>query len=511
MVITLKWIYKVKLDELGGIIKNKARLVARGYHQEEGIDFEDSFALVARLEAIRIFLAYAAHMNMVVYQMDVKTAFLNVDTLMVEKSKLDEDKEGKTIDPSHYRGMIGTLLYLTTSRPDLHAICMCARYQARPTEKHLHAVKRIFWYLRGTVNRGLWYPKDSSISLTAFTDADHAGCQYTRRSTSRSMQFLGDKLVRWSSKRQKVQTSGSGISNLLAVATTFTGSGNGGRTSGQQRVVKCFNCQREGHMARQCTEPKRKRDSAWFKDKVLLVKAQGNGKVLNEEKLEFLADPGIAEGPVTQTIITNNATYQVDDLDAYDSDCDDISTAKVALMANLSGYGSYILSEEPYSEHTHNDMINKSAQEMMYSEQTHLVNYPENEITSDSNMIRKKTLMLEEKRRSKMLLKQSDPMVLEKKVNIKPVKYVVLNQLSKDFEKRFIPQQELSGELAFWFHMSNPSTESSEASPVKMDVPSELPKVIIVNASLEKLIFHLTKFDFVVKKKTTPDVLSKGK
>ncbi|GKF21015.1 retrovirus-related pol polyprotein from transposon TNT 1-94, partial [Tanacetum coccineum] len=75
--ITLKWIYKVKLDELGGILKNKARLVARGYRQEEGIDFEESFAPVARLEAIRIFLAFAAHMNMVIYQMDVKTAFLN--------------------------------------------------------------------------------------------------------------------------------------------------------------------------------------------------------------------------------------------------------------------------------------------------------------------------------------------------------------------------------------------------------------------------------------------------
>ncbi|GJT44843.1 hypothetical protein Tco_0953558 [Tanacetum coccineum] len=111
-----------------------------------------------------------------------------VDTPMVEKSKLDEDKEGKAVDPSHYRGMIGTLLYLTASRPDLHfAICMCARYQARPTKKHLHAVKRIFRYLRGTINRGLWYPKDSSIALKTFADADHAGCQDTRRSTSGSM------------------------------------------------------------------------------------------------------------------------------------------------------------------------------------------------------------------------------------------------------------------------------------------------------------------------------------
>nr|GEW31121.1 retrovirus-related Pol polyprotein from transposon TNT 1-94 [Tanacetum cinerariifolium] len=127
-----------------------------------------------------------------------------LDTPMVEKSKLDEDKEGKAVDPSHYRGMIGTLLYLTTNRPDLQfAICMCARYQARTTKKHLHAVKKIFRYLRGTVNLGLWYLKDSSISLTAFADVDHVGCQDTRRSTSGSMQFLRDRLVSWSSKRHK--------------------------------------------------------------------------------------------------------------------------------------------------------------------------------------------------------------------------------------------------------------------------------------------------------------------
>ncbi|GJT11858.1 hypothetical protein Tco_0858900 [Tanacetum coccineum] len=87
-----------------------------------------------------------------------------VDTSMVEKSKLDEDTQGKVVDPTHHRGMIGTLMYLTANRPDLtFVVCMCARYQAKPTEKHLHAVKRIFKYLRGTVNRGLWYPKDSSI------------------------------------------------------------------------------------------------------------------------------------------------------------------------------------------------------------------------------------------------------------------------------------------------------------------------------------------------------------
>ncbi|GJS12636.1 hypothetical protein Tco_0407108 [Tanacetum coccineum] len=101
-----------------------------------------------------------------------------VDTPMVEKSKLDEDTQGKAVDHTHYRRMVDTLMYLTTNRPDLtFAVCMCARYQAKPTEKHLHAVKRIFKYLRVTVNRGLWYLKDSSIALTTYADADHAGCQ----------------------------------------------------------------------------------------------------------------------------------------------------------------------------------------------------------------------------------------------------------------------------------------------------------------------------------------------
>ncbi|GJZ19539.1 retrovirus-related pol polyprotein from transposon TNT 1-94 [Tanacetum coccineum] len=115
----------------------------------------------------------------------------SVDTPMVEKSKLDEDPQGKVVDPIHYRGMIGILMYLTSSRPDLvFVVCMCARYQENPIKKHLHAVKRIFRYLRGTINMGLWYSKDSCIALTAFADADHAGCQDTRKSTSGSMQLL---------------------------------------------------------------------------------------------------------------------------------------------------------------------------------------------------------------------------------------------------------------------------------------------------------------------------------
>ncbi|GJW03820.1 retrovirus-related pol polyprotein from transposon TNT 1-94 [Tanacetum coccineum] len=226
MVIALKWIYKVKLDEYGDVLKNKARLVAKGYRQEEGIDFEESFAPVARIEAIRIFIANAATKNMIIYQMDVKTAFLNgdlqeevfvsqpegfedpdnpthvyrlkkalyglkqaprawydtlskflistrffkgavdptpggifinqakyaletlkkygmdlsdlVDTPMVDRLKLDEDLLGIPVDQTRFRGMVGSLMYLTASRPDLvFDVCMCARYQVKPTKKHL--------------------------------------------------------------------------------------------------------------------------------------------------------------------------------------------------------------------------------------------------------------------------------------------------------------------------------------------------------------------------------------
>ncbi|GJZ70442.1 hypothetical protein Tco_0633992 [Tanacetum coccineum] len=126
------------------------------------------------------------------YGMDFSNS---VDTFMVDRTKLDGDLHGKTVDPTHYHGMTSSLLYLTSIRPNLvFSVCVCARYQAWPTEKHLHAVKRIFRYLRGTTNMGLWYSKDTSIALTAYADDNHAGCQDTKRSTSSSAQFLGDRL-----------------------------------------------------------------------------------------------------------------------------------------------------------------------------------------------------------------------------------------------------------------------------------------------------------------------------
>ncbi|GJQ95585.1 hypothetical protein Tco_0006724 [Tanacetum coccineum] len=339
-----------------------------------------------------------------------------------------------------------------------------------------------------------------------------------------------------------------------------------------------------------------------FEDKVLLVQAQANGQILHEEELAFLADPGTAEGQATQTVITHNAAYQADDLDAYNSDCDKLNTAKVALMANLSHYGSDTLAKVHNPDNVDNNMINQGVQVIPSSKQLNVVNYSETEITSDSNIIpyshvndtltaelerykkqvkvlkegqnvdlkskdnvsdsceqsveidrlkqtlsehlkekeslmqntqqlepklydgnvikntsaivipdSEETLVLAEESRSKMLLKQQDPMMLEKKVNTTPVDYAVLNQLSQDFEKRFVPQTELSAEQAFWSQNSmNSSDPNPSERPTKVEVPKELPKVSMVNTSLKKLKHHLAGFDVVVKERTTATAITEG-
>nr|GFA99997.1 hypothetical protein [Tanacetum cinerariifolium] len=241
--LTWKWLFKKKHDEEKMVIQNKSCLVVRGYRQEEGINFEESFAPVARMEAIMIFLAYAAHkyhvykLKKALYGLkqaprawyDELSMFLlhnhffkgtidptlfirrfhndilvsnyvleilkkygmescaSVGTPMEIKDKLDLDQNGTLVDATKFRSMIGALMYLTSSRLDiLHATCLCARYQAKPTEKHLKEVKRIFRYLRGTINTGLLYTKDSDFELTRFSVADYAGCKDTFKSTALS-------------------------------------------------------------------------------------------------------------------------------------------------------------------------------------------------------------------------------------------------------------------------------------------------------------------------------------
>ncbi|KAJ1689849.1 hypothetical protein LUZ63_014004 [Rhynchospora breviuscula] len=262
-VIGTKWVYRNKLDELGNVVRNKTRLVAQGFKQQEGIDFEETFAPVARLESIRMLLAYASNKGFTLFQMDVKSAFLNgwideevyvqqppdfvdhfnpdhvfklhkvlyglkqapracqtkyakelikkfgvedsksLDTPMGKSANIDADEKGKPMDITLYRGIIGSLLYLTASRPDImYAVCLCARYQANPKESHHKAIKRILRYVKGTQSLGLWYGKQTELDLVGYTDADFAGDRMDRKSTSGTCQFLGGSLVSWSSRKQ---------------------------------------------------------------------------------------------------------------------------------------------------------------------------------------------------------------------------------------------------------------------------------------------------------------------
>ncbi|GJZ98783.1 putative ribonuclease H-like domain-containing protein, partial [Tanacetum coccineum] len=349
--IGTKWVYRNKKDERGVVVRNKARLVAQGHRQEEGIDYDEVFAPVARLEAIRIFLAFASYMGFIVYQMDVKSAFLygkideevyvsqppgfldpkypekvykvvkalyglhqaprawyatlstfllkngyrrgTIDkTLFLKKDKHDiilvqvyvddiifgstkkswcdefealmksrfqmssmgeltfflglqvkqkpngifisqdkyvaeilkkfdfasvktastpietqkplvKDEEASDVDVHLYRSMIGSLMYVTASRPDImFAVCACSRFQVTPKTSHLSAVKRIFRYLKGKPKLGLWYPRESSFDLESYSDSDYAGANLDRKSTTGGCQFLGRRLITWQCKKQ---------------------------------------------------------------------------------------------------------------------------------------------------------------------------------------------------------------------------------------------------------------------------------------------------------------------
>ncbi|GJR13611.1 retrovirus-related pol polyprotein from transposon TNT 1-94 [Tanacetum coccineum] len=143
----------------------------------------------------------------------------SIGTPMATKH-LDADLSGTLVDQTKYRSMAGALTYLTASRPYIeHATCYCARYQAKPTEKHLIVVKWIFRYLKDTINMGLWYPKDIGFELTVFLDSDHAGCLDSRKSTSGGIQFLGgDKLVSWSSKKQDCTSMSSAEAEYVSLS-----------------------------------------------------------------------------------------------------------------------------------------------------------------------------------------------------------------------------------------------------------------------------------------------------
>ncbi|GKC82978.1 putative ribonuclease H-like domain-containing protein [Tanacetum coccineum] len=323
--IETKWVYRNKKDERGIVIKNKARLVAQGYTQEEGIDYDEVFAPVARIEAIRLFLAYASFKDFVVYQIDVKSAFLydkieeevyicqplgfedlefpdrvykvekalyglhqaprawyetlstylldnrfrrgqTDKTLFIKRVKGDillvqvyvddiifgstkkemciefekmmhkrfktastpmetsklllKDVEVEDVDVHLYRSMIGSLMYLTAFRPDImFVVCACARFQVTPKVSHLHAVKRIFRYLKGQPKLGLWYPKDSPFDLEDYTDSDYAGVSLDQKSTIGGCQFLGSRLIPWKCKKQTIVANSTTEAEYVDVAS----------------------------------------------------------------------------------------------------------------------------------------------------------------------------------------------------------------------------------------------------------------------------------------------------
>ncbi|GKB82529.1 putative ribonuclease H-like domain-containing protein [Tanacetum coccineum] len=238
--IGTKWVYRNKKDERGIVVSNKARLVAQGYTQEERSDYDEVFAHVARIEAIRLFLAYASFMGFIVYQMDVKSAFLYATieeevawyetlstyllengyrrgtldkTLFIKKDRDDaqeipdefyegahfllrvatllKDEEAEDVDVHLYRSIIESLMYLTASRPDImFDVCACARFQVTPKVPHLHAVKRIFRYLKGQPKLGLWYPRDSSFDLEAYSNSDYARASLDRKSTTEDENYV---------------------------------------------------------------------------------------------------------------------------------------------------------------------------------------------------------------------------------------------------------------------------------------------------------------------------------
>ncbi|GJS69901.1 retrovirus-related pol polyprotein from transposon TNT 1-94 [Tanacetum coccineum] len=213
-VINLKWLWKNKRDE-----ENTC-------HSQQISKFDMSM-----MGELKFFLGIQIHqsprgifINQAKYAQEIlkkhgMTSCDSIGTPMATKH-LDADLSGTPVDQTKYRSMVGALMYLTASRPDIvHATCYCARYQAKPTEKHLTAVKRIFRYLKDSINMGLWYPKDTGFELTAFSDSDHAGCLDSRKSTSGGIQFLGgDKLVSWSSKKQDCTSMSSAEAEYVSLS-----------------------------------------------------------------------------------------------------------------------------------------------------------------------------------------------------------------------------------------------------------------------------------------------------
>ncbi|GJZ91640.1 ribonuclease H-like domain-containing protein [Tanacetum coccineum] len=201
--IGTKWVYRNKKDERRVVVRNKARLVAHGHRQEERIDYDETDVKSAFLYGIideEVYVSTSRNPKEFDFA-SVKTASTPIET----QKPLVKDEEASDVDVHLYRSMIGSLMYLTASRPNImFPVCACSRFQVTPKTSHLNGVKRIFRYLKGKPKLDLWYPRVSSFDLEAYSDSDYAGANLDRKSTTGGCQFLSRRLISWQCKKQTI-------------------------------------------------------------------------------------------------------------------------------------------------------------------------------------------------------------------------------------------------------------------------------------------------------------------
>nr|GEX69497.1 retrovirus-related Pol polyprotein from transposon TNT 1-94 [Tanacetum cinerariifolium] len=420
----MKWFWNNKRNAENTLIHNKARLVAKGYNHPEGIDFEESFAPVAQLEAVRLFIAYAAH-----------------------KSFLPD----KFIDPYH---------------PD-----------------KVYHLKKALYGLKQAPKA--WYDELSNFLVSKGFSKEHiivAGVENHPSMLEKSMYDSWASRIRLFIKGKKhCRMMLDSIDNGPLVYPTI-------EENGQTRPMKYFELIEAQQLQDDCDVQE---TNIIFYGLPPAVENLIDSKSISSESNGLVMQPGT---------VPQNLAFQTKDLDAYDSDCDDLSSAKVVLMANLSSCDPEVLSVEI---DTLKETLSNNVKENESLLKTLIVFKIESK-EKESNVIAKEhavisvtndeeTLILEEDSRSKMLYKQNDPISIENKIKISSIDYSKLNKIKEDFCKRFVTQKELSAEQAFWLKPSSFSkTPVTSHTPVRIEAPSELP----INESLKKS----QKKDTVIRK-----------
>nr|GEW12321.1 retrovirus-related Pol polyprotein from transposon TNT 1-94 [Tanacetum cinerariifolium] len=630
-VIGTKWVYRNTKDKRGIVLRNKARLVAQGHRQEEGIDYDEVFALVARLEAIRIFLAFASYMGFIVYQMDVKSAFLYgkfdkevyvsqppgfIDPEFPKKKRTQrqdfvykKDKkdimsvqvymndiifgstkkywcdEFEALMKSRFQmSSVGELTFFlglqvkqkedgifisqdkyvaeilnkfdfmnvkivgTPIETKKHLVKDAEAADITPKTSHLHNVKRIFRYLKGQSKLGLWYPRESAFEVEAYSDSDYARENLDRKSITGGGQMNKVRVVIQFVDRQKVSTvrpkllpgqnlilPGKSLYNMVAYLDKTEGSAQFHRivdflsrihpfriVCGVGFVLMLWDCcgyyvvdivmfdvvvivdvglSSNEEEAIKVAEKKNLEndieDETLEIDEIVNIKESRNHPLenvignLNQRTLMSQAQNQIPQ-PRNMTIIGTKWMFRNKlDENGIVSQNKARETAlekKIKLLDNTvykrdQSVQTVHMLTKPKFFYDHSIKQALGFQNPFYLKKAWQLE-PK---LYDSNVIKntcaimildsEETIMLAEESRSKMLLKQQDPMVLEKKVNTTPVDYVVLNQLSQDFEKGFVSQTKLSADQAFWSQNSmNSSNPSPFCTPTRVEVPKELPK-----------------------------------